>query len=505
MNEYLLGIDIGSGGCKISILDSEGNFVASGTSEVTTYHQHPTWSEQNPADWYQSLKIAFNKAIASSGVDPKDIKGIGVDAPTHNAVILDENEKVLRNTIMWNDSRSFEESKWLMDNHGEEIMAISLNPPSPTWTLPQLMWLRDHEPEVHGKIKHVIYAKDYIRYMLTGTIETDIIDAGGSMFLDAKEGTWSPRLCELASLSVDVMPPIKQPHEIAGTVTQKAADDLGLYAGTPVIVGTSDTAIECYAAGAVETGQCVVKMATAATINLPTLAPCPSPRTATYNYVVPDMWYAITGTNSAALSMRWFRDLLYEDAENKDGAYQAIDRKSRNIKPGSDGLIFHPYLLGERAPYWDPNLRASFVGASIFHEVGHFARAVMEGVTFSVRDMLTMFEKMNLAYEDIRFVGGAARSATWCQILADTTNKPVYKLENGDSSYGSAMLAGVGVGIFKDTTEAVEKCVRIKEKFTPNAETTKVYDKMFGFYKEIQEKLSGTYTDLAKYIESTRS
>lgn len=502
MTEYLLGIDIGSGGCKVSLLDSEGNFVASGTSEVTTYHEHPTWSEQNPAHWYQSLKITFNKVIASNGINPRDIKGIGIDAPTHNAVLLDDNKNVLRNTIMWNDSRSFDESKWLMENHGEEIMAISLNPPSPTWTLPQLIWLRDHEPEVHRKIKHVIYAKDYIRYTLTGTIETDIIDAGGSMFLDAKYGIWSPRLCELASLSTDVMPPIKQPHEIAGEVTAKAAEDLGLAVGTPVIVGTSDTAIECYAAGAVETSQCVVKMATAATINLPTTAPCPSPRTATYNYVVPDMWYAITGTNSAALSMRWFRDLLYSD-ENI-AAYEEIDKKAGKIKPGSEGLIFHPYLLGERAPYWDPNLRASFVGASIFHEVGHFARAVMEGVTFSVRDMLTMFDTMRLAYEDIRFVGGASKSDLWCQILADTTKKPVLKLENGDSSYGSAMLAGVGVGIFKDAFDAVDKCVRVTEKFMPNEETTEVYDRMYGFYKDVQESLSGTYNELAQYIESTR-
>ncbi|MBT7616647.1 MAG: xylulokinase, partial [Calditrichaeota bacterium] len=381
MKDLLLGIDVGSGGCKISIIDSKGQFVASGTSEVTTYHEHPNWSEQNPSEWYDAVKKALGSAIQNNGINPADIIGIAVDAPTHNAVILDEEMKVIRNTIMWNDSRSFKESQWLMEKHGEEIIEISFNPPSPTWTLPQLLWVKNNEPEVHEKIRHIMFAKDYIRFMLTGTWETDSIDAMGSMFLDAKNKKWSKRLCELASLSVEMMPPIKEPHEVAGGVIPKAAEDLGLTAGTPVIVGTSDTAIECFAAGAVSTGQCVVKMATAATINLPTTGPRPSPKTATYYYVVPDMWYAIQGTNSAALSMRWFRDLFYADKEN---AYELIDKMAGEIEPGSNGLIFHPYLLGERAPYWDPNLRASFIGVSIFHKIGHFGRAVMEGVTFSV-------------------------------------------------------------------------------------------------------------------------
>ena len=190
MKDLLLGIDVGSGGCKISIIDSKGQFVASGTSEVTTYHEHPNWSEQNPSEWYDAVKKALGSAIQNNGINPADIIGIAVDAPTHNAVILDEEMKVIRNTIMWNDSRSFKESQWLMEKHGEEIIEISFNPPSPTWTLPQLLWVKNNEPEVHEKIRHIMFAKDYIRFMLTGTWETDSIDAMGSMFLDAKNKKW---------------------------------------------------------------------------------------------------------------------------------------------------------------------------------------------------------------------------------------------------------------------------------------------------------------------------
>jgi len=503
MKKLLLGIDLGTGGCKVNIIDSSGAWIASGASEYQTFHQYPQWSEQNPTDWYIGFKNALLTALDSGGVSAKDIVAIGVDASTHNAVLLDANMSVLCKCIMWTDQRSTEEVRWLNDNFGKELLDITYQMSSTTWTLPQLLWIQRHEEDIFKQVRHIMFTKDYLRYKLTGTWETDYIDAQGSMLMDMKRRQWSERVCEIGSIPLNVLPPLKEPLSISGSVTAVAAAETGLQAGTPVIVGTSDTAAESYGVGILEAGQCVVKMATAGTVNVFTEKPSPNPKALTYSFIVPGLWYTLMATNSAAESMRWFRDVFgREEIERakieKTSAYTLIDQAASSVRPGANGLFFHPYLMGERSPYWDPNLRASFTGISAYHQKSHFSRAIMEGVAYSLKDCFRAVEEMNLCAGEIRFIGGGAKSSLWRVILANVLAKPILKVKHDDASFGIAMLAGVGEGIFSDLRDAVQKCVKVVYRINPDPEMTRTYEILFQIYKKIHDDLTDTYGKLSE-------
>ena len=503
MTNLLLGIDIGTGGCKVNIIDTKGNWISSGSSEYETFHQYPQWSEQDPESWYTGFKIAFSKALQKKDIDPKKIISIGVDASTHNAVLLDENMAVLRNSIMWTDQRSTKEVQWLNENFGDEIFNIAYQKPSPTWTLPQLMWIRENERHIFDRVRYLMFTKDFVRFKLTGTWETDRIDAQGSLLIDMKNQKWSERICRIGSIPSDILPPLKEPNDISGKVTENAARDTNLSVGTPVIVGTSDTAIESYGVGIIEKGQCVVKMATAGTVNFFTEKPFPGPKSLTYAFVVPGLWYSCMGTNSAAASLRWFRDVFCQKEIEEAGRrgiseYVQIDQSAEQAAPGCDGLFFHPYLMGERSPYWDANLRASFTGVSAYHQKKHFGRAIMEGVAYSLKDCFCAAKEMGLNAEEIRFIGGGAKSRLWREILGNVLGKPVIKLKNDDSSFGIAMLAGVGVGAFSDLEDAVKKCVQVIDRIEPDPALTEAYGELFGIYKNIHDDLESTYANLSE-------
>lgn len=503
MRKLLLGIDIGTSSCKVSIIDRKGNLVSSGKSEYPTFHQLPNWSEQNPEDWYQGFKVALKSALKFDSVKAKEIIAIGVAASTHNAVLLDYNMKILRNSIMWTDQRSTQEARWLNDNYGKDIFNITYQTPSPTWTLSHLLWLQKNEEDIFKKVKYLLFTKDYLRYKLTGTWETDFIDAQGSMLIDVRTKEWSSKICEISSISKKILPPIFGSLKVAGVVTKEAAKETGLHPDVPVIVGTSDTAAESFGGGILEAGQCIVKIATAGTINVFTGEPYPHPQSLTYSYVVPGLWYTCMATNSAAESMRWYSKVFYSKefkSKKKESnlIYKMIDKEAKEVKPGSDGLFFHPYLMGERSPYWDPNLRASFVGVSAYHKRAHFSRAIMEGVAYSLKNCFELIDVMKLTVNEVRFIGGGSKSNLWKKILSDILGKPILIPAHNDSSFGVAMLAGVGVGIFKDLKDAVKKCVKINGKILPNEKDMQYYQKMFAIYKKIHDDLVGTYQTLVK-------
>jgi xylulokinase len=505
MNGLLLGVDLGTGGCKVSIIDQEGRLLSSGFEEYITVNPHPGWAEREPEDWYESFQKALAQSLAAGGIEAKDIIGIGIDASTHNAVLLDGEMKVLRPCIMWTDQRSTKQVDYLKRNFGEEIFQIAYQMPSTTWTMPQLMWVRENDPETMKKTRHLMFTKDYLRYRLTGTWETDYVDAQGSMLLDMDKKVWSQRLCEIASLPMSILPPLVEPTEVVGTVTRAAAMVTGLVEGTPIIAGASDTAIEDFGVGAVKPGQCVVKMATAGNVNVMTAKPHPTQYSLTYRHVVPGLWYTAMGTNSAASSKRWFRDVFCGEevaqAEREGrNVYEIIDEKADGINPGADGLFFHPYLMGERSPYWDPNLRASFVGASSYHGKGHFVRALLEGVAFSLRDCFAVVEELGMEVYEVRFIGGGAKSVLWRSILADVLNRPILKVEHDDASFGSALAAGLGIGVFSSFQEAAEKGVRITDQIQPKPDRVSIYRKMFTIYKQIHDNLAGTYHDLHEIL-----
>ena len=498
--DLLLGIDFGTGGCKISVLDTRGNLVASASEELTTSHPRPGWAEQQPADWYRVLLGCFSKLGASGLVPLERIVALALDGSTHNAVLLDRQMIPLRPTIMWTDQRSTEEVAWLEQNHGEEIFRIGYQRPAPTWTLPQLLWLRKNEPEVFGKLSKILFLKDYVRYLLTGVVCTDHIEAQGSLFYDMAERRWSAELCAMAGVPLGSLPELVSPVDRVGRITAKAAGETGLREGIPVICGSSDSAVEDYAAGAISEGQAVIKLATAGNFNVMTSRAIPNPKTLTYSHVVPGMWYSVTATNAAAICMRWFRENFCE-SDKRDGAatgvnpYELMGLLAAKSTAGARGIFFHPYLQGERSPYWDSTLRGSFTGLSMAHTRGDLIRAVMEGVAFSLRDCRRVLDGMKLPITEIRLIGGGAKDPLWAQIVCDVLEVPVNLPTHSDASAGSALLAGVGIGIFSDERDAVNRCVRLSAQLQPQPDAASRYSALFSTYQRIHDAMAAIYPD----------
>ena len=504
--KLLLGIDYGTGGCKTTVLDETGAFVGEASVEFATHHDHPGWSEQEPQDWWNALAAALKK-LAAKGVDLKSIAACALDGSTHNAVLLDAQYKPVRRTIMWTDQRSTAECEALKAGWGEKIFSTCYQMPAPTWTLPQMMWLKANEPDVLARTEHALFVKDYVRYLLTGEAATDRIEAQGTLMwampgtsgTARTNGTWDAELVALSGLKMSAMPKIIEPTDVAGRVTAEAAAFTGLPEGTPVVCGSSDSAVEDYGAGAVEPGDLIIKLATAGNVNSMTAAAHPHPKTLTYSHIVPGMWYSVSATNAAALCMRWLRDAFFAEglrnhaAADLSGLFATIDREAGASSVGANGVFFHPYLQGERCPYWDANLRASFTGISISSVRGDFARAVMEGVAFSLRDCYRTLEEMKLPVKRIFLIGGGARSKIWSEIVANVFNCTVAVPEPGDASFGACLLAGTGIGVFKDVKDAVAKCLKISRRIEPDPAAAARYDHLFTCYRRIHDALAPIY------------
>ncbi len=511
MKRLLLGIDYGTGGCKVTAIGEDGTFAGEASTEFPTHHDHPGWSEQEPSDWWNALKSSLEK-LAAKGVDLKTVAACALDGSTHNAVLLgtsgsralddvlsDRSFRPVRRTIMWTDQRATAECEALKAGWGEKVFSTCYQMPAPTWTLPQMMWLKANEPEALAKTEHVLFVKDYVRYLLTGEAATDRIEAQGTLFYDMAKGCWDNDLVLMSGLRPDSLPRLIEPTDLAGRVTREAAAFTGLPEGTPVVCGSSDSAVEDYGAGAVEPGDLIIKLATAGNVNSMTAEAHPHPKTLTYSHIVPGMWYSVSATNAAALCMRWLRDTFYrgrDEGDRRDGSdlYALIDEEAGKSPVGANGVFFHPYLQGERCPYWDSNLRASFTGVSISSTRGDFARALMEGVAFSLRDCYRTLEEMRLPVKRIFLIGGGARSRLWSEIVANVFNCSVAVPTPGDASFGACLLAGVGVGLFPDVKSAVAKCLHVDRTVDPDPAAAVKYDHLFTCYRRIHDALAPVYT-----------
>ena len=491
----LLGIDYGTGGCKTTVLDETGRFVGEASTEFATYHDHPGWSEQEPSDWWDAL-VASLKKLAAKGIDLSSIAACALDGSTHNAVLLDAAMRPVRRTIMWTDQRATAECDALRAGWGEKVFSTCYQMPAPTWTLPQLMWLKTNEPDVLKRTEHVLFVKDYVRYLLTGHVATDHIEAQGTLFWNMGRGCWDSDLVALTGLKASALPPIVRPTDVVGGVTAKAAAATGLPEGMPVVCGSSDSAVEDYGAGAVEPGDLIIKLATAGNVNAMTAEAHPHPKTLTYSHIVPGMWYSVSATNAAALCQRWFRDGFYKEPLGGRNVWEVMGAEAASSPVGANGGFFHPYLQGERCPYWDANLRASFTGVSISSTRGDFSRALMEGVAFSLRDCYRTLEEMRLAVKRIFLIGGGARSPLWSEIVANVFNCDVAVPTPGDASFGACLLAGTGIGIFADVKAAVAHCLHVDRTIRPDPATAAKYDHLFACYRRIHDALAPVYRPL---------
>lgn len=486
----LVGIDLGAGSLKVSVIRADGSLVAEASEAVPTSSPHPGWSEQDPHDWWRAACKALPRVLELVKRPATDIAAIAFSAGAHTQVLEDADGSVIRPAILWNDQRSLAEVQALRSQADARILDIGANRANATWTLPQMLWLRRHEPQAFARVRRLYVAKDWLRARFTDAWETDTIDALGTLMLDARSGRWSDELCDMIGWPVETLPPIVMPTAVVGKVTPEAARATGLAEGTPVVCGTSDTAAETYGAGMVREGLGVVKLATAATVSVLSPTSRPDFELINYYHVVPDHWYIITATNSCASAHKWLRDTFFR-REGEDGraAFDAMDRMAAAVAPGAEGLFFHPYLNGERSPHWDPLLRADFVGAGFNHGPGHFVRALYEGVAYSLRDCRDVLSAKGLGFATVRLTGGGSTSALWRQIVADVLNVEVELPAVADASFGAALLAGVGAGVYADERAAAE-VVRIVSRASPDPACAAVYDRGFPIYRDIQAALA---------------
>lgn len=490
--KYLLGVDFGGGSSKATLIDTLGNIVAENTVEYPTLYPSLGFCEQNPDDWNRALCENTNALIKKSGISSSDIMAIAIDSATHTWVATDENYTPLFPAIHWTDSRSKKQSVFLREKYGKEIFEKTFHKPDTIWTMPQILWVKENKPELFESIKHIFFEKDYIRYFLTEVYCTDRIDAQGSMLVDVKENAWSDELCGMVGLDASCLPSIKEPTDIAGYVTKKAQEETGLKEGTPVICGTTDTCMEVFASGAVNKGDTTVKLATAGRICVITDAPCPDRDVVNYSHIVDGLWYPGSATKAAASSLRWYRDTF-------GGDYIELDEKAEKIPVGSEGLVYHPYINGELTPYADPDLCGSFIGIRATHTRAHFTRSVLEGVAYSLLHSKNKLKELGVqCSKRATLIGGGAKSRLWQQIVADCLELELNVTVSSDSSLGSAMLAGVAVGVFKDASDAVEKCIQIKSTVTPQRENTEKYHKLFEEYVGIHDALEPIYRERNK-------
>lgn len=485
--KYFLGIDFGGGASKATLLGADGEIYAENTVEYPTVYPKQGWSEQNPEEWFRVTVKNIEDILDKSGISSSDIEAVSLDAATHTAVITDDRFKPLRPAIYWTDTRSTEEVRFLKENYEELIVNTVLHNPDTIWTLPQLMWVKNNEADLFNNVSRIMFAKDYVRHKLTGDYVTDNIEAEGSMLFDYNKQCWSKELCDILGIDINILPQIVKPDDIVGGITKEAAELTGLREGTPVLCGTTDTVMEVFASGAVSKGQMTLKLATAGRICIVTDKPYPDKNMINYSHVAEGLWYPGTATKSCAASYRWYRDTFGDE-------YKKLDSKAEKIEAGAEGLMFHPYLNGELTPYADPLLCASFTGIRAGHTKAHFTRAVLEGAALSMLDCKTAIEKIGIEHGDAAFIiGGGGKSPLWRQITADVTGITLVQNKHSDSSFGSAMLAGIAAGAWDSPKAAVEFCNKALSVTKPNADNNKKYKSVFRRYKDIQSALQKIY------------
>ncbi len=484
--KYLLGIDFGGGASKATLLCEDGNIAAESTYEYPTAYPKPGYAEQNPQDWVDATVSNIKAVLKKSGVNASQVAALSLDAATHTAVIMDEDFNVLRPSIYWTDTRCKKEVQYLRENYLEIIQKQVLHKPDTIWTLPQLMWIKNNEPEIWGKVKKIVFAKDYVRHCLTGDYVTDFIEAEGSMMFDFGSMQWSEKLCGILGIDTAFMPKIVKPQDIVGYITEDASRLCGLPTGIPVLCGTTDTVMEVFASGAVEKGQMTLKLATAGRICVVADKPYPDRDIINYSHIIDGLYYPGTATKACASSYRWFRDTF-------DGDYAELDRGAQQVNIGCDGLVFHPYLNGELTPYANPDLCADFVGIRASHTKAHFTRAVLEGVTMSMLDCINKLKELNVAIGDSAvIIGGGGKSPLWRQMVSNALGLRLIQMKYSDSSLGSAMLAGIALGVFESPKKAVEKCNSVVSETKPDGDCAK-YAEVFKRYKAIQKALEPIY------------
>ena len=493
MSVRLLGIDVGTGGTRALLIDEAGAVVASAIHEHEPFASPRSgWAEQDPHDWWRACQGAVRKLLAESNVPPAEIACIGLSGQMHGAVLLDGNDEVLRPALIWCDQRTAAECRYLNEIVGEQrLVELTANPALTNFTLTKLLWVRTNEPEIWRRFHSFLLPKDYVRLRLTGVRAIDVADASGTLLLDVVHRRWSDAMLSAVGLSPDCLPALYESQEIVGRVTEQAAASTGLKAGTPVVAGAGDQAAGATGMGIVRPGDVSATIGTSGVVFAASDAPVTDPRGRlhTFCHAIPGRWHVMGVTQAAGLSLRWLRD-NFAPASN----YDQLSAEAAKVPAGSGGVLWAPYLMGERTPHLDPDARAALLGLAADHTRAHVVRAILEGVAFSLKDTLTIFRELGIPVKAIRLGGGGARSALWRQIQADVYGQAVETVQAEEgAAYGAALLAGVGAGVWGSVDAACDAVVRVAGRTAPEPQSLSVMEEGYRRYRRIYPALRSVF------------
>ena len=504
--KYVIGIDLGTSGTKTVLFDSDGKVMASDTVEYPMYQPQNGWAEQEPRDWWNAAVQTIKTVVSVSGVSKEDIAGIGISGQMHGLVMLDKDNQVIRKSIIWCDQRTAAECEDIEQAVGRErLIEITANPALTGFTASKILWVRKYEPANYAKCAHILLPKDYVRFMMTGEYATDVSDASGMQLLDIRNRCWSDEVLEKLEIDKALLGTVHESPEIAGYITAEVAALTGLKEGTPVVAGAGDNAAAAVGTGTVNDGEAFTTIGTSGVVYAHTKEMCvdTAGRVHTFCCAVPGQWHVMGVTQGAGLSMKWFkeefcRDIMEEAKKSGISPYDMMSSMAEKSGISARRLIFLPYLMGERTPHLDPNARGAFIGLSAIHNRQDMIRAIMEGVTYSLKDCLGVLAEMGVEPQKMLACGGGAKSKVWREMLADIYNIPVSILTSGEGpALGAAILAMVGAGIYPDVKTACDKLVTVKETQHNNVENNQIYNEVYDIYKNLYRHLKEDYAALA--------
>ena len=503
---YLLGVDIGTSGTKTVLFDEAGTSIASDLQEYPLYQPKNGWAEQDPRHWWDATSGSIRNVLKKSGVNPSEVKGIGLSGQMHGAVLLDKNNEVIRNAIIWCDQRSVAECAEITEKVGaKRLIEITANPALTGFTASKILWVRNNEPELFDKVRKILLPKDYIRYCLTGEFATEVSDASGMQLLDVPNRKWSKEVLEKLDLDESLLGKVYESQEITGIVTAKAAELTGLAPGTPVAGGAGDQAAGAVGNGIVKTGVISSTIGTSGVVFAYTdkVSIDPLGRVHTFCHAVPNTWHIMGVTQGAGLSLQWFRNqFCREEMATADlmgvDPYYLMDKAAEKSGAGANGLLYLPYLMGERTPHLDADCRGVFFGLSAKHTKRDLGRAVLEGVVYSLRDCLEIIRDMGVDVSEVRASGGGGKSPLWRKIQADTFKTTINITNSSEGpALGVALLAGVGAGVYKSVPEACDAAIKVTGKQDYDNGTAKVYDGYYSLYGNLYKSLIKDFKTLA--------
>jgi xylulokinase len=500
----LLGIDVGTSGCKITVFDFEGNVVASRRGTYQTFYPHTGYVEQNGEDWWATICQGIY-SLLKDDVDPQEIAAIGVDGTSWACIPIDKQGRPLRPVMLWLDRRAEKQAKWMKENIGEErLVHLNGNPVDSAYIIPKMLWLKENEPEIYARADKFLQSNGFIVYKFTGEYSQDYSQGYGFHFFNMEKGQWEENIAEELGISLDLVAPLYHCHEIIGSVTRKAAHETGLLPGIPVVAGGLDAACCTLGAGVIRPGQTQEQGGQAGGMSIQVDRSLIHPKLILGYHVIPDQWLLQGGTVGGGGTLRWFNEQLgsFEEQQAKDkniSPFEIMSQEAATIKAGCDGLIFLPFMAGERSPIWDSKARGVFFGLSYNKTRAHMIRAIMEGVGFSLLHNLETAAEVGAIARDLNSVGGAANSRVWTQIKADITGRTIHvPFSDHATTLGAAILAGVGAGIYKSFDEAVNKTVHITRTHYPNQQNNQIYKGYYQLYLQLYQQLKDLYQRLDK-------